>query len=217
MRRTALSLVLLAAATVAAGCGSGGGKSSGPVITGPGITATKPPWKPEYTHLRERMRRFGVPPPGTERYHHHAQLHIYDDGLLVDVPTHIGLAPGVTAALHTHAPGGVIHIEASKPFVATLGDFFAIWGVAFGPDQVGDLKASGDEQIHVLVNGKPIANPIDYRIREGDNIVVARGKPDSFPKRPSVILLRQVQSGRGGSCTEQKGKKAKKKKSCTAG
>src|ERR687885_198428 len=69
--------------------------------------------------------------PGNVKYHHHAQLHVYNDGLLVPVPTHIGLGPGGPAALHTHAPGGVIHIEASRPFKPTLGAFFAIWGVPF--------------------------------------------------------------------------------------
>jgi hypothetical protein len=212
--RTASLSALLALALLVLGCGdsSSGGGSSAPLVSGPGIVETAPPWKPSTEKLEERMARFGVPAPGTEKYHHHAQLHVYNDGLLVPVPTHIGLAP-VAAGLHTHAPGGVIHIEATKPFKATLGDFFAIWGVAFGPEQLGNLKNDGDMRVHVLANGKPVADPIDYVIREGDNLVVAYGKPDSFPKKPDVGLLRDEQAGIGGGCGErQEGEK--KPKSC---
>jgi hypothetical protein len=215
MRSTLVALALLVVALFAVGCGSDKKSSTGPLVSGPGIAESAPPWKPSYDHLAERMKRYGVPPPGTEKYHHHAQLHVYDDGLLVSVPTHIGLGPGVAAGLHTHAPGGVIHIESSKAFRPTLGAFFAIWGVPFGPKQVGNLKDKGDKHVYVLVNGKPVADPIGYVIREGDNIVVAHGKAGSFPKTPPVTLLREVQQGKGGGCNVQK-KGEKKKKSCTA-
>ena len=206
-------LALLATALLAAGCGNDSEKSSAPVISGPGIEATDPPWKPELTQIRERMERFGVPEPGTEKYHHHAQLHVYADGLLVPVPNHIGIGSGTVAGLHNHAPGGVIHIEADKPFTATLGDFFAIWGVAFGPEQLGALKNDGKKRVHVLANGEPVADPINYKIKEGDNLVVAYGEADSFPKEPDVTLLRDEQAGRGGGCgARQKGEK--KPKSC---
>jgi hypothetical protein len=215
MRTALLALTLLLASALASGCGSDKQTSTAPVISGPGIAETAPPWTPSYDHLAERMKRFGVPPPGTEKYHHHAQIHVYNDGLLVPVPTHIGLAPGVAASLHTHAPGGVIHIEATKPYRPTLGDFFAIWGVPFGPKQVGNLKDEGAEHVYVYANGKPVADPIHYPIKEGDNLVVAHGKAGSFPKTPPVTLLREVQKGTGGGCTEQKGNK--KRKSCVAG
>ena len=161
------------------------------------------------------MGRYRVPPSGTEKFHHHAQLHVYDDGLLVPVPTKIGVAHGRAAGLHTHDPGGVIHIESSRPFPATLGGFFAIWGVAFGPQQLGNLKNTGDKRVFVLANGKPVSDPIGYRIREGDNIVVAFGRAGSFPRRPPVTLLRAVQAGQSGSCGARK--RGRKTKSCVAG
>jgi hypothetical protein len=213
--RAAVSLsTLLLAALGALGCGDSPG-SSAPVVSGPGIVEAAAPWKPEYAHLAERMARFKVPPPGTEKFHHHTQLHIYDDGLLVPVPAQIGIGPKGAAGLHTHEPGGVIHIEATKPFVATLGDFFAVWGVPLGRDQVGNLKTSGDKRVYVLANGKPVADPINYTMRDGDNLVVAYGQAGSFPKTPDVTLLRDEQSGKGGVCGQPK-KGQKKKKSCIA-
>jgi hypothetical protein len=211
-------LLALAAIVVLAGCGDGSSEpssSDAPVISGPGVVATKAPWKPETEHLRERMKRFDVPPPGTEKFHHHAQLHVYEDGFLVPVPTHIGIGGGTVSGLHTHAPGGVIHIEATKPFSPTLGDFFGIWGVPFGPEQVGDLENEGDKRVWVYANGKPVADPIDYVMREGDNLVVAYGEEGSFPTKPNVTLLREEQSGKGGPCGAKK-KGEPKKKSCIA-
>jgi hypothetical protein len=213
MRPLASILVLLALALAALGCGEKK-ENTTPVVSGPGIRATDPPWKPQFAQLSERMKQYGVPRPGTEKFHHHAQLHVYNDGLLVEIPTHIGIGQGEVAGLHTHAPGGVIHIEATKPFKATLGAFFAIWGVPFGPDQVGNLKNSGDQRVHVLVNGKPVADPINYALKEGDNVVVAYGTADSFPKEPPVTLLRLEQQGKGSGCGETK--PGEKKKSCTA-
>ena len=213
MRAPALLVAVFAAALVAAGCGGKG--ESAPVVRGPGIKATEPPWKPETEQLAARMKKFGVPPPGTEKYHHHAQLNVYADGLLVPVPTHIGIGKTVSG-LHTHAPGGVIHIEASKPFTATLGDFSAMWGVPFGPKQVGNLTNEGKNRVQALANGKPVDDPIDYVIREGDNIVVGYGKPGSFPKEPDTTLLRKEQSGESGGCGERKKGEKKKKKSCVA-
>jgi hypothetical protein len=215
--RAALSLtaLLASAALMASGCGDSESESSAPVVSGPGVTESAPPWPPEFAHLEERMKQLGVPAPGTEKFHHHAQLHVYSDGLLVPVPTHIGIGPHGAAGLHTHAPGGVIHIEATKPFKPTLGDFFGIWGVAFGPEQVGNLKNDGAKTVHVLANGKPVRDPINYVMREGDNLVVAYGEDGSFPKEPDVSLLRDEQAGKGSNCgAPQKGEK--KKKSCTA-
>jgi hypothetical protein len=218
MRRPLPLLVLIALALALAAAASGCGEkseSNADIITGPGIVATAPPWKPQYQALAERMKRFGVPPPGTEKFHHHAQLHVYNDGLLVPVPTHIGLG-SQPAGLHTHAPGGVIHIESSKPFTPTLGAFFGIWGVAFGPEQLGNLKNSGSKKVHVVANGKPVADPIHYLIHEGDNIVVAYGEDGSFPTKPDTTLLRDVQSGKTPGCGATKKGQKKKQKSCTA-
>lgn len=215
MRALLLTLALACAAVLVAGCGQKHETAGAPVTFGPGVTETPPPWKPEYAHLRERMRALGVPPPGSEKYHHHVQLHIYNSGLLIPVASHVGLG-STSSGLHTHDATGVIHIETSKPFRATLGDFFTIWGVPFGTEQVGDLHASGDKKVFTYVNGKQVADPIHYALKEGDNIVVAYGTAGSFPKTPDTTALKKVQKGQGGACGEVKGK-GQKKKSCVAG
>ena len=214
VRVATLLLGLLAVALSAYGCG-GARTSRDEVTTATGAVDIGPPWRPVYAHLRARMAHSGVPVPGTEKFHHHAQLHVYDRGLSIPIPGKIGIAPGQAAGLHTHDPGGVIHIEASRPFPATLGDFFAIWDVTFSADQLGSLQNRGSDRLHVLANGKPVRDPVGYRIREGDNLVVAFGRAGSFPKKPPTRLLRAEQSGRAGTCGANK--KGEKRKSCVAG
>ena len=93
------------------------------------------------TKLAQRIRLLGLPPVGSEKFHQHALLHIYVDGLLVPLASGIGLdnKRKVFSSLHTHAvprtpsSPNVIHMESDKPFKATLGDFFAIWGVDVRP------------------------------------------------------------------------------------
>jgi hypothetical protein len=213
VRALVLALTIACAALVIAGCGEKKETAGAPVTFGPGVTETPPPWKPEYAHLQERMKMLGVPPPGNEKFHHHAQLHIYNDGLLIPVSTHIGLGK-TSAGLHTHDATGVIHIESTKPFKATLGDFFTIWGVPFGTEQVGNLHASGKNKVFTYVNGKPVADPIHYVMKDGDNIVVAYGTAGSFPKTPDTTALKREQQGLGVCGKNQK--KGGKTKSCVS-
>ena len=161
LSRSFLSAALAACVLAAfAGCGSGDDPAGlkGTNVTGPGVTDAQvngPDVKPnpgtfpvEREHLAQRIRLLGLPPVGSEKFHQHALLNIYYDGLLVPLASGIGLdnKRKVFSSLHTHAqttvPGtsvkpspNVIHMESDKPFKATLGDFFAVWGVSFGPDQ----------------------------------------------------------------------------------
>ena len=61
---------------------------------------------------------------------------------------------------------------------------FATWGVDFSADRLGAYTPSGDKRIHVYANGKPVGDPIGYRLQEGDNVVVAYGETGSFPTEP---------------------------------
>lgn len=190
-----------------AGCGSGGATPPGLVISGPGLQASapatglsQPPWGPEYVHLAQRLKQIAIPPGGQEKFHIHAILRIYINGLLRPLPANIGLDParGVESSLHTHDSTGIIHMEAPHPFNYTLGDFFAVWGVKLGPAQVGGLKGLGGDHLHFYLNGRPLTNPAALVLRRYDSIVIGYGSVNSFPHNPSTLLLTEVEKGEGG-------------------
>jgi hypothetical protein len=211
--RIAFAVALAAAAL--AGCGEKeetlGDETA---VFGPGVTATQPPWEPEYSRLEARIKQLGLPPVGDERYHSHALLHIYNDGLLVEVPESVGFDERnkVYSSVHTHEPNGVVHMESSKPHKFTLGEFFTIWGVRFGSKTLGSLTNDSDKQVHVFVNGKRIQNPVDHVMREGDNISIGYGAADSFPHEPDTKPLESVTGkGKQSSCSSdpEKGDESK--------
>jgi hypothetical protein len=196
-----LCALAVAIALAATGCGSSSGDDAPPGTTnaGPGLQTGQPPWKPEYAHLKQRIRLLGLPPAGTERFHIHALLRIYVDGILSPVPTHIGIyePQHIEASLHTHDKTGIIHMESTHPHRFTLGDFFAVWGVKLGPDRVGGLTGLGGDRLHFYLNGRPLRDPAAYELRDEDTIVIGYGAPDSFPHRVNTEALRLLKSARG--------------------
>lgn len=209
-RAAVAALLLGLLAVLAGGCGSsspasGSGastaaKAPGLVISGPGLQEGEGPWKPEYAHLAERKAELKLPPVGNEKFHIHAALHIYKQGLLIPVPAEIGLEPAknVETSLHTHDPTGVIHMETVKPYNFTLGDFFKVWGVKLGPEQVGGLRGLGGVKLHFYVNGHPFSDPAAYVMHNGDNIAIGYGPDSSFPHSPGDQLLHEVMEGKAG-------------------
>jgi hypothetical protein len=212
MPKLTTTLIALALALLAAGCGSSSKAGSsikattaaalptGLVISGPGVRATKPPWKPEYAHLPERLHAMGLPSPGNEKFHIHAMLHIYIDGLLVPLPKDIGIdhAKRLETSLHTHDGTGIIHMEAPHRFRFTLGDFFSVWGVKLGPAQLGSLTGLGGDKLHFYLNGRPLKNPAAHVLRKSDSVVIGYGPDNSFPHAPSTFLLYEIEHGKGG-------------------
>jgi hypothetical protein len=204
-RRNLIAVLAGVLLLVPAGCGSSNDAPPGLTISGPGLQTGQPPWPPEYRHLAERLRRLGLPPGGKETFHTHALLHIYVDGLLVPLAANIGLNPskGVESSLHTHDHTGIIHMESPHPYKYTLGDFFAVWGVKFGPGQLGGLTGYGGNKLHFYLNGRPFSNPAAHVLQNNDSVVIGYGTDSSFPHAPSTILLKEVE-GKGGaalSCT----------------
>jgi len=183
----------------------------------PASGPNRPAWKPEYEHLAQRLKQIGIPPGGQEKFHIHALLHIYVNGLLRPLPANIGLDPakGIESSMHTHDGTGIIHMEAPHPFKYTLGDFFAVWGVKLGPAQVGGLKGYGGDRLHFYLNGKPLSNPAALVLHKDDSIVMGYGPPSGYPHNPSKFLLTEVDKGEGGlGCGAAK--KGEKTKSCLA-
>jgi hypothetical protein len=203
LRLPAATLALLALALPIAGCGEDADPSGleGTVVTGPGVRPVPPPFPPEKEKLPQRIRLLGLPPVGKEKFHEHAQLRIYVDGLLVKAPTNMGLdyKRRVFSPIHTHVPSGVLHFESDKPFKRTLGDVFAIWGVTFGPEQLGSLKNGDGRELRVYVDGKQISDPASYEIKKDDNIVIAFGTgEEKIDVTPDTKRLRDTNAGKEG-------------------
>ncbi len=224
-RAIAGALAALAVILAVAGCGSSSPSTTsatassatapGLVITGPGLQTSPGPWPAEYAHLLERRKELGLPPVGNEKFHIHAALHIYKQGLLLPVAALIGLEPskGIETSLHTHDSTGIIHMETVHPFRFTLGDFFKVWGVKLGPEQVGGLTGLGGDKLHFYVNGHTLTDPAAYVMHNGDNISIGYGEDASFPHSPGTQLLREVEAGKAGlNCSATT--TSKKAKSC---
>jgi len=69
---------------------------------------------------------------GTSVYHWHPQLDIYSAGVPVTIPANIGIEAGCHQPLHTHDTSGQIHVETDRNRMYSIGDFFTVWGRAFG-------------------------------------------------------------------------------------
>jgi hypothetical protein len=186
---TAAVVALVAVVAIAIASSGGGGKSSSGGSSNSslqaGLETGPPPWQPEYTHLADRFQASGLPQSASENYHVHALMRVYVNGKQQTIPAYIGIDPNgqFLAALHTHDSSGIIHMEADNYFPFRLGQFFDIWGVKFSDTQIGAYYNQGGNTLQVYVNGKKVADPVNYKMQRHDTIVVAYGKPGSFPTK----------------------------------
>jgi hypothetical protein len=148
-----------------------------------GLQSGPAPWAPEYTLLSRRLAALRLPGQSDTAFHIHVLLRIFIDGRFVPVPAQIGIDPQsrFLAPLHTHDAGGIVHIEADRPFPFTLGQLFTIWGVRFTDTRIGGYADHGARRLRVFVNGRSVAHPSAHILRAHDRIVVGYGPPGSFP------------------------------------
>lgn len=93
----------------------------------------------------------GVGCATTERYHIHAMISFYRDGIRLGIPEHIGLN-GCTYEMHTHdAYTGVVHIETDVQKNFVLGQFFAVWGQNLS--RSGAAGIAGPVRFYTVDNG----------------------------------------------------------------
>ncbi|MDQ6651019.1 MAG: hypothetical protein M3Z02_13015 [Actinomycetota bacterium] len=113
--------------------------------------------------------------------HYHAHLDVIADGAKIPVVANLGIdyKAQKISPLHTHDASGVIHIEAAKSDVFTLGQLFTEWGVRLSPDCVGGLCTGGGKTLRVYVNGQ---------LRPGDPAAVA------FAAHQEVALVYRADS-----------------------
>ena len=156
-----------------------------------GLETGAAPWPPEYSFLAQRLAAYNFPQQSDIGYHEHAKLFIYVNGKQVTVPANFGIDPQgrFIAPLHTHDTTGVIHMESEKPYPFTLGEAINIWGVKFTNDQLGGYKAGVDGNVLELwANGKKVADPVNYKMKRHDILILGYGKPGSFPTKKSYTF-----------------------------
>jgi hypothetical protein len=159
----------------------GGGDSSSESASGD-------PFGPHYPGLEQRRLDAGVPTMAEGGGDHfHAHLQIYVNGEEVTVPSDIGVdpeqSPTAMAGLHTHDESGTIHNEAGSD--ATLGAFFAVWGVPFSEQELGPYEASRSKVVRMWVDGQPSEEFGDLLLEDGQEIVIAYG-PEDAPPPPGI-------------------------------
>jgi hypothetical protein len=109
--------------------------------------------------------------------HTHPPLAVWANGRRVPVPADIGIDPredpGQMAGLHTHDDSGTIHNEGQAD--ATLGQFFAVWGVPFTSDRLGPYRADTQRVVQMWVDGKPSRAWGSLKLADGQDIRIAFG------------------------------------------
>ncbi len=116
-------------------------------------------------------------------FHIHQHLAIFDHGKTVPIPGDVGrpLAGRCLYWLHTHAAGGIIHVEAPVLQTFTLGQFFDVWGQPLSPTRVAAVRAKPGE-VRVFVGGRRFsANPRTAQLSEHADMVIEVGPPYTFP------------------------------------
>jgi hypothetical protein len=98
--------------------------------------------------------------------HYHADLQIYVDGQLQQVPAGVGIvlpdgtdsphlaSNGATAclySLHTHDASGIIHIESPDSRSYTLGNLFDIWGQHLSTTQFMNHAVDAKHKLAIVV------------------------------------------------------------------
>ena len=151
-----------------------------------GLSVGPAPWQPEYSFLAQRLAAYNFPQQTDVGYHVHAELKVYINGKQTTVPANLGIDPQgrFISPIHTHDTSGVVHMESTKFYPFTLGEFINIWVVKFTNNQLGQYKSGdGGNVLQLWVNGKQVADPVNYKMKAHDIMILGYGKPDSFPKK----------------------------------
>jgi hypothetical protein len=167
-----------------------GGNTGTPAGTQVGLQDGPAPWKPEYTYLAQRLAAFNFPQQTDIGYHVHAQLNVYVDGKQTTVPANLGIDPQgrFISPIHTHDTSGVVHMESTKFYPFTLGEFINVWGVYFTDKQLGGYKVGNGNVLQLWVNNKRIADPVNYQMKPHDVMILGYGKPGSFPHKKTYAF-----------------------------
>ena len=186
-----LAVIVAVVVIIIASSGGGGGTSTTAASPGgttgdtSGLRTTTAPWAPEYSFLAQRLSAFNFPQQTDIGYHVHAQLNVYINGKQTTVPANLGIDPQgrFISPIHTHDTSGVVHMESTKYYPFTLGEFINVWGVYFTNNQLGAYKTGNGNVLQLWVDGKQVANPVNYQIKPHAVMILGYGKPGSFPHK----------------------------------
>ena len=155
-----------------------------------GVGAQLPPPWPAPADVPGRAKAAGLPLGGMgTAEHYHVHLDVLVNGKAITVPANVGVdqSSGQMSYLHTHAPDGIVHIEAGRagePF--TLGQLFTEWNVRLTATQLGAMKAGGDNTLALYVNGKRVpGDPARLRLRPHQQIALLYGPSSQKVTVPS--------------------------------
>jgi hypothetical protein len=171
--RVAAAVVLLTAAAAA---------------TATAAATTAPSWPaPPPAEVPAAAHRAGLETLGEEGtvLHVHVHLDVFVDGRPVTVPAGIGIDPvrRLYSELHTHDTSGVIHVEAPRQAVFTLGQFMAEWGHPIPSARLGAPAASPRRAVTVWLDGRLAeGDPAAVPLREHDEIALVLG--GALPSAP---------------------------------
>ena len=122
---------------------------------------------PEDGSLADRAEQAGVPLLDEEGVatHTHSMLHLIVDGEPVRIPANVGIdaGRGKIAALHTHEPYGVLHVESpTRGDTYTLGQFLELWGKGGDQDAVCAAFVDGPCTMTVEVVAPTAEDEIEF-------------------------------------------------------
>jgi hypothetical protein len=101
-----------------------------------------------------------------ERVH----LELFARGFAVVIPARVGVrGPRCRAHVWTSDPTGVVHFDRS----ATLGEFFAVWGLPLGAGRLLSFHGA----VSLYRNGTQVRGDVrSFALRDGDELVVELGR-----------------------------------------
>jgi hypothetical protein len=175
---TALALVVLAGLATLTTVGNGSRTRALPA-------GASGPFGQHYDGLEQRRVAAGVSTmaaPSAD-VHTHPRLAVWANGRRVPVPADIGIDPrkdpGQMAGLHTHDDDGTIHNEGQAD--ATLGQFFAVWGVPSSKERLGPYRAGSDGADQMWVDGRPSQAWGSLKLADGQDIRITFGPKRATP------------------------------------
>ena len=103
--------------------------------------------------------------------HIHQELKIIIDGVEQNIPSGIGITPGIMRPIHTHDPTEGIHVEGPCVRDFTLGEFFDVWGKEFDTDRIFN-ETTTNGTLKMTVNGQENSEFRNLILRDDDTILI---------------------------------------------